>query len=137
MRVLLCLLTFSAAPVAAEIMVPNRTIRPGEIIASHDLIEKEGNVAGAAVAVQDLAGLEARVALYPGRPVPLAHVGPPAIVDRNQLVMLVYRSDGLHIVAEGRALGRGARGDFIRVMNLASRSTVTGRVAANGTIEMN
>ncbi len=137
MRVLLCLLFFCAAPATAEIIVPNRTIRPGEIISSHDLIEKEGDVPGAAISVRDLAGLEARVALYPGRPVPLSHVGPPAIVDRNQLVMLVYRSDGLRIIAEGRALGRGARGDFIRVMNLASRSTVTGRVAANGTIEMN
>lgn len=136
MRVLLFFLVVSAAPVAADILVPNRTIRPGEIISERDLISKEGDVVGAATSVHDLTGLEARVALYPGRPIPLAHVGPPAIVVRNQIVMLVYRSDGLRIIAEGRALGRGARGDFIKVMNLTSRSTVTGRIAANGTIQM-
>ncbi len=136
MRSLVCLLLLSVTPVAADIMVPNRTIRPGEVISPTDLVKKPDDVSGAAVSVQDLAGLEARVALYPGRPVPLAHVGPPAIVERNQLVMLVYRSDGLHIVAEGRALGRGAKGDFIRVMNLSSRSTVTGQVTAHGTIQM-
>ncbi len=137
MRLLFSILILSAAPVAAEIVVPNRTIRPGEIISAHDLIAQAGHISGAAGSVEDIAGLEARIALYPGRPIPLAHVGPPAVVERNQIVMLVYRSDGLHIVAEGRALGRGAQGDFIKVMNLTSRSTVMGRVAANGTIQMN
>lgn len=132
--VLLSLFLLGGAPALADVVVPNRTIRPGEIIAASDLTLKPGSFPGAAETAEELEGFEARVALYPGRPIPLADVGPPAVVDRNQLVMLVYHARGLRIVAEGRALGRGATGDWIRVMNLSSRSTVTGRVANDGTI---
>ncbi|HHX90132.1 MAG TPA: flagellar basal body P-ring formation protein FlgA, partial [Paracoccus sp.] len=36
----------------------------------------------------------------------------------------------------GRALGRGGAGETIRIMNLASRSTVSGRVAGPGLVEV-
>ncbi|MBO9450364.1 flagella basal body P-ring formation protein FlgA, partial [Tropicibacter sp. R16_0] len=35
-----------------------------------------------------------------------------------------------------RAMGRGATGEIIRVMNLSSRSTVTGRIRPDGSIEV-
>jgi len=37
------------------------------------------------------------------------------------------------ISTEGRALDRAGPGDFIRVMNLTSRATVTARVDGSGT----
>ncbi|MEM9971263.1 MAG: flagella basal body P-ring formation protein FlgA, partial [Pseudomonadota bacterium] len=40
----------------------------------------------------------------------------------------------LTIRTEGRVLDRGAVGDRVRVMNLTSRSTVSGIVAAGGTV---
>jgi flagella basal body P-ring formation protein FlgA len=73
-------------------------------------------------------GQEARVTLYAGRPIPLASLGPPALVERNALVTVMFTRGGLEIRAEGRALGRGAEGDGIRVMNLASRNTITATV---------
>ncbi|MEM9126779.1 MAG: flagella basal body P-ring formation protein FlgA, partial [Pseudomonadota bacterium] len=42
----------------------------------------------------------------------------------------------LSITTEGRALGRGAAGDRIRVMNLSSRTTVTGLIRPDGQIEV-
>ena len=136
MRLAIFLLMVFATSAWADVVVANRTIRPGEIISANDLVLKAADVAGAARTVDEISGLEARVALYPGRPIAMADVGPPAIVDRNQLVTLVYEANGLRISAEGRALGRGAPGDFIRVMNLTSRSTITGRVGRDGTIQM-
>jgi flagella basal body P-ring formation protein FlgA len=61
-------------------------------------------------------------------------VGPPALVERNQVVALIYKGGGLVISAEGRSLGRAGVGEIIRVMNLTSRQTVSGLVLADGTV---
>ncbi|MFM7442840.1 MAG: flagellar basal body P-ring formation chaperone FlgA, partial [Tabrizicola sp.] len=68
------------------------------------------------------------------KPVRLGDLGPPTLVERNQPVTLVYLSGGLAISTEGRALARGSVGDEVRVMNLGSRNTVTGRVGPDGTV---
>lgn len=121
----------------AEIIVPVRNIRPKEIIAPDDLMIKQVSVAGAISLPDELIGQEARVALYVGRPIRPGDFGPPAIVERNDLVTLRFRNGPLTIATEGRALGRGAEGESIRVMNLSSRTTISGRVKADGSIEVN
>ena len=80
------LITFfllSAAPVAADIMLAARTIRPGEIIMVQDLVVREGDLIGTASHASQLTGSEARVTLYAGRPIALADVGPPALVPTS------------------------------------------------------
>ncbi|MEL6958408.1 MAG: flagellar basal body P-ring formation chaperone FlgA, partial [Pseudomonadota bacterium] len=77
-------------------------------------------------------GLEARVALYAGRPIRPGDIGPPAVVERNQIIPLVFANSVITITTEGRALDRAGPGDFIRVMNLSSRITVTARIDATG-----
>lgn len=134
---LLSLCLFSPLSALADIVVPTRTIRPKEIIAETDLQTKPGDVIGAVRSLEQLVGKEARTALYPGRPIRPTDVGPPAIVDRNDLVTLVFSRNGLTIAAEGRALGRGAAGERIRVMNLSSRTTVSGEIQPDGQIEVN
>lgn len=126
------------APIAAQadIVVSTRTIRAKEVISAADLELKPTDIADAISDPDRLIGQEARVALYPGRPIHDSDVGPPAIVDRNDLVVLVFSSQPLSITTEGRALGRGAAGDRIRVMNLSSRTTVTGRIRPDGQIEV-
>jgi flagella basal body P-ring formation protein FlgA len=47
-----------------------------------------------------------------------------------------YASGGLHIITEGRTLDRAAAGELVRVMNLASKQTVTGTVAEDGSVEV-
>ena len=47
-----------------------------------------------------------------------------------------YMRGPLRIVTEGRALDRAAVGQPVRVMNLASRQTVSGTVAEDGSIEV-
>ena len=81
-------------------------------------------------------GQEARVAIFAGRPIGPSDIGPPALIDRNQIVLLTYRKGAITIVTEGRAMGRGGVGDLVRVMNLASRTTVSGHVAEDGTIRV-
>lgn len=125
-----------AQTAAADIIVPVRNIRPKEIIAPADLTIKQVDVAGAVTTMDELVGQEARVALYVGRPIRRGDFGAPAIIERNDLVTLIFRKGALNIATEGRALGRGAEGEAIRVMNLSSRTTVSGRVRADGSIEV-
>ena len=121
-------------PAFAESVTAARVIRPQTTIGPEDLGILPRIVPGALSTSSDLIGLEARVTLYPGRPILPEHVGPPALVERNQPVEVVFRKHTLTIVADGRALSRGAIGDTVRVMNLASRSTVSGTVQPDGTI---
>lgn len=126
------LMLAAASPVAADVFMPTRVIRAREIISSADVARQVSDGTGA----EDVVGLEARITLYPNRPIRVGDVGPPAIVERNQLVTLVYATGGLRIITEGRALARGAAGDTVRVINLASRLSVSGRVRDDGWIEV-
>ncbi len=125
---LLCALILTAAPALAEVVVAKRTIRAQAILTAADLELRDlGGLAGL-TDLSALIGLETRQILYAGRPIPPDAVGPPAIVDRNALVTLVYAMGGVEIATDGRALGRAAQGEPVRVMNLSSRNTVTGHV---------
>ncbi len=131
------LLWCPAVPVIAETIVAARTLRSRAILSASDIVVQEGNIPGALTDPAEAIGKEARVVLYAGRPIRAADIGPPAIIERNQVVTLFYRKGGLQISAEGRALARGGIGDKIRVMNLASRITVTGEVHPDGTVFVN
>ena len=98
------------------------------------MILSDATIPGAYTTLDEVIGLETRVALYAERPVRSGEVGPPALVERNQIVPLIYQTGSLVIQAEGRALDRAGLGETIRVMNLASRQTVTGQIRADGTI---
>lgn len=125
----------AALPARADRVEPVRVIRPQEIIAPEDVVLRSGPQSGS-VTLDAVIGREARVALYPGRPIRAGDIGTPAVIERNQLVPLVYVRGGLRIETEGRALVRAGPGEFVRVMNLSSRATVTGRVTETGRIEV-
>ncbi|MEO3413225.1 flagellar basal body P-ring formation chaperone FlgA [Roseovarius sp. CAU 1744] len=119
---------------AADTVLAARTIRPGTVITAGDLVTKDGDIAGVASHPTQLIGSEARVSLYAGRPIALADTGPPALVERNQIVPIIFQRNGLRISTEGRSLSRAGAGDVVRVMNLSSRTTVSGKVMPDGRI---
>lgn len=135
MRLVLVLLVL-AGPAAADTVVAARTVRAQAILTAADLTVVDGQTPGAFRRPAEAIGQEARVVLYAGRPVRTDAVGPPALVERNQIVPLLFRRGGLSIVTEGRALGRAGAGDRLRVMNLGSRNIVTGTVGADGRIRV-
>lgn len=130
-RILLLSLV-AALPVQAETLVPVRTIQAQRVITPADIATSDLVVPGALTDPDAVIGMEARVALYPGRPILPGDLALPATVERNAIVPLVYASGNLHISTEGRALDRAGPGDVIRVMNLSSRTTVTARIGADG-----
>ncbi|PUB11777.1 flagellar basal body P-ring formation chaperone FlgA [Yoonia sediminilitoris] len=132
MKWLCTAICFLACPAVADVVVAARTIPAQTLIGPEHLFVRDLNVAGAISDPEAAIGLEARVALYAGRPIRPGDVGPPAVVERNQLITLHYQRNGLMISTDGRALGRAGPGDIIRVMNLSSRSTVSARIGTDG-----
>jgi flagella basal body P-ring formation protein FlgA len=131
------ILTLVPFALLADSMVATRTIRAQTVLTAEDFALVDADIPGALSDPAQAIGLETRVTLYAGRPISLGDLGSAALVERNQTVMLVFRSAGLSILTEGRALDRGGVGDVIKVMNLASRTTVIGTIDPDGSVSVN
>ncbi|TCL01447.1 flagella basal body P-ring formation protein FlgA [Shimia isoporae] len=131
----LCLI-LGATSVSAEIVVATKIIRANTIITADAIGLKRGSAEGVYDNPEQVLGQEARKSLYPGRPIRLDDVGAPALVDRNQVVTLIFAGSGLQIETEGRALDRAGEGERLRVMNIGSRTTVTGTVMPDGSVRV-
>ncbi|CUH40652.1 flagellar basal body P-ring biosynthesis protein FlgA [Jannaschia seosinensis] len=127
----------TASTSAAETVTVLHPVRAGMSLDSGDLGFLDQDAADAFADPRDVIGLEARVNLFPGRPIRTRDVGLPTVVTRNAVVPLVYRRAGLTITLEGRALQRAGEGEPVRVMNLSSRNTVTGIATAAGAVVVN
>jgi flagella basal body P-ring formation protein FlgA len=106
------------------------------VLGPEHLAVVQETVPGALKDPAEAIGMEARAVLYAGRPIRPTDIGPPALVDRNEIVRLVYLRSGLDIETQGRALDRAAAGEPVRVLNLASRNTVTGVLAGDGRVHV-
>lgn len=136
--------TLASQPVSApaeQMVVAARTIKAGERISAADVAMQPKpdtlRVAGETVGdPADVVGLETRVAIYAGRPLRRGDLGPPTVVERNQIVTILFKHGTLSIRSEARALEAGGIGERIRVMNLDSRKIVTGAVAGADLVVM-
>lgn len=131
MRWLIPLILLPAAA-QAESLVALRTLPAQTVVTEADVTLVEAQIDGALTAIAPALGLQVKTTVYAGRPLRPENLGAPALIDRNQSVTLVYAAGGLIILAEGRALARGAEGEVVRAMNLASKTTVSGRVDGQG-----
>jgi flagellar basal body P-ring formation protein FlgA len=123
-------------PALADSLVATRTIRAQTNLTAEDVTAVAMDIPGALTEPAAAIGQEARKVIYAGKPILATDLGPSAIVERNQIIPLAYSAGGLSILTEGRALARGAAGDVIDVMNLASRSKVTGQIGPDGTVRV-
>lgn len=134
MRLCLILLMLAGPVAAQETVVAAGTIRGATLIGPSDVAMIDGATPGALSDMGDVIGMEARVNLYPGRPIRAGDLRPPAVVERNEIVSIRYNYGGLLILTEGRALDRASEGELLRVMNLSSRQTVTATATAPGLV---
>lgn len=123
-----CSLLFLMATTSNADIVAKRTIRAQAILTEDDLAIRAGASSNAETELLEFVGMETREVLYAGRPISRSQLGEPAIVQRNEIVQMIYLTGSVQIVTEGRALGRAALGETIRVMNLGSRTTVSAQV---------
>lgn len=130
--ILFALLLFPHAALAGAALA-TRTLPAGTVIAAGD-VTLSPDQDGALHDVSQVIGQQLRVMVYQGRRIDPSFLSAPTLVGRNQIVTIAYEKSALRIEAEGRALSAGSVGQTIRVMNNASRVTVSGRVAPDGTV---
>jgi flagella basal body P-ring formation protein FlgA len=126
------------AAATAEVVTLVRPLERGEVIKSADvLIERRPRaeigrdlVSNAEQAV----GLAARAPMQPGRPLRVADLMKPELVQRNETVTLVYEVPGITLTVRGKAAEGGAEGDVISVLNEQSKRTVQGVVVGPGRV---
>ena len=137
LKFILLLGTFAVPDLAqAEALVATRMIRSQTVLAPDDVVVRGETISGALEDAVSAVGLEAKVNIYAGRPIRSSDLGPPAIIERNQIIVLNYFHAGLSIATEGRSLDRAGPGEMVRVMNLSSRTTVTGTVRVDGSVSV-
>jgi len=136
MKWLALFLALVASPGWTQSVVALTGIRAQSMIAPEMVTLSETETIGAYADLSAVIGLEARVNIYPGRPIMLDALGAPAILERNQAVVMRFRRGALTIYSEGRVLDRAGVGERVRVMNMDSKTVIFGRVGADGTIEV-
>jgi flagellar basal body P-ring formation protein FlgA len=135
MRLAMTLLLMPGLAVA-ESLVALRTIPAKSIVTADDLTVVEASIPGAISESRHVVGQEAKVTVFAGQPILYDSFAAPALVERNQVVVLIFAAGSLRISVEGRALNRASEGEMVRVMNLSSRTMVQGIVGADGTIKV-
>jgi flagella basal body P-ring formation protein FlgA len=123
-------------PALADSVVATRTIRAHTILTADDITLVAMDVPDAIADTAAAIGQETKVAIYAGKAITAAQVGPSTVIDRNQIIQLSYSAGGLSILTEGRALDRGGVGETIQVMNLSSRTRVSGLIGADGIVQV-
>lgn len=72
-----------------------------------------------------------------GRAIRSAEISAPTLVKKGETVRMLFTTPYMSIRTTGQALEDGGAGALIRVQNLTSQRAVSGRVVAEGQIEVN
>jgi flagella basal body P-ring formation protein FlgA len=86
--------------------------------------------------VTDPADLELLRPVQAGEIVTARVVRPRIAVKRGELVTLLLEGDGFRITTQGQATEDARRGDPVRVVNIASKREVLGRVEGGGVVRV-
>lgn len=111
-----------------------QVVQPGDVRAARQRAERVRN--GSAQRVEEVVGQQLRRPVGPDMAFFLADLGPPSLVEKNALVVLVVEAPGLALTAQGRALEAAPRGGLVPVMNLASRAVMEGQVVGPGRVRI-
>ncbi len=117
------ILSLGSLAQAAEVTAVNTLVR-GSVIHPEDINIRTNAGENASVIQAAYVGMETNRTIYAGHKLVQSSLQPPTLVKRNNTVTMYYKSGPLTITTYGRALGQGAKGDLIQVMNMNSKSKV-------------
>ena len=120
-------------------------LKKGDVIRNSDInlmtVRQEQINQNIALRLDDLVGMAPRRSLTSDKPVNMADLERPQIVEKGDIVTMVLKNGPMTLTAKGKALDDGSMGDTIRVLNASSNRTVdaevTGPQRATITLETN
>lgn len=108
--------------------VLNRAVSRGDVITARDLdwtrIPERRMRAGTVTSLDAITGLAARRPLRPGTPLVEADLTRPAVIEKGDVIRVVYRHGALVLTAQARALADAAQGEPVRIVNLSTNRTI-------------
>ena len=123
-----------------EVATVSHMVARGEVLKQADVVmERRPRSIALRDAVTDreqAVGLAARSGLQPGAVLRAADLMKPEIVQRNEMVTLIYEVPGVTLTVRGKAVDAGAEGDVIGVLNEHSKRVIQGVVIGPGRVAM-
>jgi flagellar basal body P-ring formation protein FlgA len=117
--------------------VLTRDVERTEVLKSSDIVVERRSRAevGNDAAVHDQAvGMQMRHPMRAGRPLRVADLVRPDLVQRDQTVTIIYQTAGIYLTSRGKALDSGTEGDVVSVLNTQSKRTISGVVTGRGQV---
>lgn len=115
-----------------EVPVLSRTLRNGDVVGASDLnwiTIPEDRLQNAQILSEDqVLGKTPRRMVQSGEALRDEMFQLPQIIERGEDVTLIYKSGSLELTTRGRAVQAAAKGDVVRVINMASSEYVQGFV---------
>jgi flagella basal body P-ring formation protein FlgA len=132
---------FAQAARAEQVIAAPRIIYPGQVISEGMLSVVEIGAEPQygpdyAHDSRQLAGKIAVRTILPGRPIALAQVRQPDVVEAGHPVRVTYKHAGLKISIKALALSSGGIGETIQLRNPDSGKPITGLIRADGSVEV-
>lgn len=128
------------AMATTPVVVATRRMGLGERLTPADVREVRMRVerirSGMASRADQVIGQELHRPIAAEGPIPLADLGPPSLIQRNQPITLLLDAPGITLTAAGRALEAAPRGAMVPVINLASRAVLEGEVIGPGRVRV-
>lgn len=121
-----------------EVWHATRALQPGDVLRPQDVEAVVPRRDGPAFidAERDIIGQEVRRRIRANAPIPERDIGERVAVRAEQMVRVFWKSAGVTLEMEGRAMEAGAVGEEIRVHNAGSGRTIRALVVADGTAEV-
>ena len=117
--------------------VLTRDVERTDVLKSSDIVVERrprADVGGDAAVRDQAVGMQMRHPMRAGRPLRVADLVRPDLVQRDQTVTIVYQTDGIYLTTRGKALDSGTEGDVVSVLNPQSKRTITGVVSGRGQV---
>jgi flagella basal body P-ring formation protein FlgA len=131
-------LLFSGPLMGREVWHAARPLLPGDTLRAQDITPAAPRRDDSRFvdSDRDIVGLEVKRPIRANAPIPDRDIGQRPLVRATQPVRVFWKSDGMTLEMQGKALESGASGEEIRVHNPGSGRTLRALVVAEGTAEI-
>ncbi|PLW78844.1 flagellar basal body P-ring formation chaperone FlgA [Cohaesibacter celericrescens] len=121
--------------------VMTRNIRRGDIITDSDItltpMPKREVLLSKPAPMANVIGMAARQALRAGMIANSSYFTAPDIINRSDVVTILFQTGALKLSMRGKALMAGAKGDVITVQNLQTSRIIRGEIVGAGLLQIN
>ncbi len=118
-----------------QVPVLKSALRNGDIIAQNDIemIDVYTNELqpDTLLKPEDLIGMTPRRMAMAGKMLRAPEMQAPELVSRGENVTIIFKNGPLSLSASGKALQNGAKGEIIRVINIASNRSIDGVISGS------